>query len=286
MLFNINGDILSLEEARISPLDRGYLYGDGIFETMRSYGSEIFKLDEHLDRLYNSAQAILLDIPYSKEELITEIERTLSANKLTEEDAYIRISFSRGEAELGIDPTEATNPTLMIITKPLTSPSAELYEEGWEVVTVPTRRNHIETVNPRIKSCNFLNNILAKAEAKLFDADDGIMLNQQGYVTEGTVSNVFLVKDGILKTPPPSAGLLAGITRKVVIETADELGILVKEENLTRHDFYMADEAFATVTSVEIIPIVKMDDREIGSGKPGPITEKLFKNFPRPGSIV
>lgn len=282
MQVNINGELSSVEEARISPLDRGYLYGDGIFETMRSYGDEIFKLDEHLDRLYASAQAILLEIPYSKEELISEIERTLQANNLVGEDAYIRLSFSRGEAKIGIDPTVDVEPTLMIITKPLTPPSPKLYEEGWEVITVPTRRNQVAAVSPRIKSCNFLNNILAKAEAKLAGVDDGIMLNQQGFVTEGTVSNIFVVKDGILKTPPLSAGILAGITRRIVMDTADQLGITVEEENLTRHDFYTADEAFATVTSVEIIPVVKMDGREIGSGSPGRLTEKLFNNFPRP----
>ncbi|ADL13788.1 branched-chain-amino-acid transaminase [Acetohalobium arabaticum] len=281
MQVNINGEISPVEEARISPLDRGYLYGDGIFETMRSYGDKIFKLDEHLDRLYDSAQAILLEIPYSKEELISEIKRTLGANELVGEDAYIRISFSRGEARIGIDPTVDIEPTLMIITKPLTPPSPELYEEGWKVITVPTRRNQVATVSPRIKSCNFLNNILAKAEAKLAGADDGIMLNQQGFITEGTVSNLFIVKDKILKTPPLSAGILAGITRKTVMETADRLGITVKEEDLTRHNFYTADEAFATVTSVEIIPIVKMDGRLIGTGRPGAVTERLFNNFPR-----
>ncbi|SJZ81509.1 branched-chain-amino-acid transaminase [Selenihalanaerobacter shriftii] len=282
MQVNINKEIIPLEEARISPLDRGYLYGDGIFETMRSYGSKVFKLNEHLDRLYSSAQAILMEIPWRQEELAIEIKRTLEANDLSESDAYIRISLSRGEAGIGINPADAKEPTLMIITKPLSPPDPKLYEKGWEVVTVPTRRSQIETVNPRIKSCNFLNSILAKAEAKMVGADDGIMLNQKGFVTEGTVSNLFLVKDGILKTPPKSAGILAGITRKLVIELGLELELKVKEENLTRHDFYTADEAFATVTSVEIIPIVKMDNRLIGDGKPGPITREIFDNFPRP----
>lgn len=282
MQVNINGDITSIDKARISPLDRGYLYGDGIFETLRTYGSEIFKLEAHLDRLFASAKAILLEIPYTKEELKNQIKRTLGANDLLGKDAYIRISFSRGEAGIGINPNDASEPTLMVITKPLSPPSPELYTEGWEVVTVPTRRNHVETVDPRIKSCNFLNNILAKAEAKMSGADDGIMLNQQGFITEGTVSNLFLVKEKELKTPPASAGLLSGITREVVIELAPKLGVEVTEENLTRHDFYTADEAFATVTSVEVIPIVKMDDRIIGKGHPGPITRKIFNNFPRP----
>jgi len=282
MLVNINGEISSVEEARISPLDRGYLYGDGIFETMRSYGDKIFKLSEHLERLFASAKAILLEIPWSKEELKNEINRTLVANDLQKDSAYIRLSISRGESEVGISPMGANNPTLMIITKPLTPPDPKLHSEGWEVITVPTRRNHSETVSPRIKSCNFLNNILAKAEAKMSNADDGIMLNQQGFITEGTVSNIFMVKDGYLRTPPTSAGLLAGVTRQTVIDLARDLNFEVQEDNLTRYDLYTADEVFATVTSVEIIPIVKVDNRMIGEGKPGSITEKLFDNFPRP----
>jgi branched-chain amino acid aminotransferase len=282
MLVNIDGEILPVSEARISPLDRGYLYGDGIFETLRTYGREIFRLDEHLNRLFESAKAILMEVCYSREDLKREIERTLKANDLMGKDAYIRVSFSRGEAGIGINPFDAGEPTLMIITKELSPPDPELYEKGWEVITVPTRRNHVETVNPQIKSCNFLNNILAKAEAKTAGVDDGVMLNQQGFVTEGTVSNLFLVKDGSLKTPPISSGILAGVTRKIVIELALELGIEVKEENLTRHDFYIADEAFATVTSVEIIPIVKMDNRIIADGYPGYITKEIFDNFPRP----
>ncbi|KXS41321.1 MULTISPECIES: branched-chain-amino-acid transaminase [unclassified Candidatus Frackibacter] len=282
MLVNINGEISSVEEARISPLDRGYLYGDGIFETMRSYGDKIFKLSEHLERLFASAKAILLEIPWSKEELKNEINRTLVANDLQKDSAYIRLSISRGESEVGISPMGANNPTLMIITKPLTPPDPKLHSEGWEVITVPTRRNHSETVSPRIKSCNFLNNILAKAEAKMSNADDGIMLNQQGFITEGTVSNIFMVKDGYLRTPPTSAGLLAGVTRQTVIDLARDLNFEVQEDNLTRYDLYTADEVFATVTSVEIIPIVKVDNRMIGEGKPGSITEKLFDKFPRP----
>ncbi|MCK8824825.1 branched-chain-amino-acid transaminase [Fuchsiella alkaliacetigena] len=282
MLVNINGEIKPLAEARISPLDRGYLYGDGIFETLRSYQGQIFKLAEHLDRLFASAKAVLLDIPWSKEELTAQIEATVEANGLTEQDAYIRISLSRGEAGIGIDPAVEVEPTLMVIAKELETPGPEFYEQGWKVTTVPTRRNHNETVNPRIKSCNFLNSILAKAEAKLVGADDGIMLNQQGFITEGTVSNLFLLKDKQLKTPPLSAGVLAGVTREVVIELAPSLGLTVKEENLTRYDFYTADEVFATVTSVEIIPIVEIDGRVIGEGTCGPVTAKILKGFPRP----
>ncbi|MGM0471793.1 MAG: branched-chain-amino-acid transaminase [Bacillota bacterium] len=281
MQVNINGEITPVAQARISPLDRGYLYGDGIFETMRTYQGEIFKLAEHLDRLFASAQAIMLELPYTRDELQTELERTLAANDLVDQDAYLRLSFSRGESEGGIDPTGVDDPTLMVIAKPLADPQP-LAKKCWEVVTVPTRRNHPETINPRIKSTNFLNNILAKAEAKLVGADDGIMLNQAGFVTEGTVSNIFIVKDGKLKTPPLAAGILAGVTRELVIDLANSLDIEVSEVNLTRHDLYTADEVLATVTTSEIIPITKVDGREIATGEVGKVTELLAQNFPRP----
>ncbi|SJZ54076.1 branched-chain-amino-acid transaminase [Selenihalanaerobacter shriftii] len=273
----LNGELVAKEDAKVSVWDHGYLYGDGIFEGIRAYNGRVFRFDEHIKRLYESAKAIMLDIPLSKEEMEEAVIKTLRANELS--DAYIRLVISRGVGDLGLDPQKCPEPTVLIIASDIELYPPEFYEQGLEVVTVPTRRNIPEALNPRIKSLNYLNNILAKIEANRAGVLEAVMLNNEGYVAECTGDNIFIIKDGKLITPPTYVGALKGVKREVVMEVAPKLGLEVKEEVFTRHDLYIADECFLTGTAAEVIPVVKIDDREIGDGTPGDYTWDLIELF-------
>jgi branched-chain amino acid aminotransferase len=273
----ISGQFYDKAEAKISVYDHGLLYGDGVFEGIRAYGGKIFRLRQHLERLYNSAKAIWLEIPISREDLARAIRQTLELNGL--KDAYIRVVVTRGAGSLGLDPRKTSDPQVIIITDHIQLYPPEFYENGLEIITVSTIRNHPNAVNPRIKSLNYLNNILAKIEAIQAGCQEALMLNHKGEVAECTGDNIFVVTRGVLRTPPLDAGILEGITRNAVIELAQRAGIAVREEALTRHDVYTADECFLTGTAAEIIPVVKCDGRIIGNGKPGPITKQLRERF-------
>jgi len=273
----LNGKLLDRSQAHISVFDHGLLYGDGVFEGIRSYDGLVFKLKEHIDRLYESAHTIILEMPLTKQDVIRAVIATLKANNLR--DAYIRLVVTRGEGDLGIDPRKCKKATVFIIADKIALYPEKYYKYGLEIITVPTQRNTPEALNPQIKSLNYLNNILAKIEATACGVEEAIMLNAQGYVTECTGDNIFIIKKGVLITPPPYMGILKGITREVVMGLAEKSGILVREEVLTRHDLFNADECFLTGTAAEIIPVVKIDSRTIGDAKPGKITLKLMQGF-------
>lgn len=273
----INGQILPQEDAKISVFDHGLLYGDGVFEGIRAYNGKIFTLDQHLDRLYDSAAAIALQIPLTKEEMAHAIKKTMEANNLT--DSYIRLVVTRGVGKLGLDPNKCATPQVIIITDTIELYSKTLYEKGLDIVTVTTIRNHFSALDPKIKSLNYLNNILAKLESIQAGAGEALMLNKDGYVAECAGDNIFIIKNNTLLTPPESAGILIGITRNIVMELANEMEIQVKEELMTRYDLYIADECFLTGTAAEIIPVVKIDGRIIGTGKPGKVTLSLLKRY-------
>jgi branched-chain amino acid aminotransferase len=273
----ISGKLYDKDDAKISVYDHGLLYGDGVFEGIRSYGGKVFRLDQHLDRLYASARAIRLEIPLAKDAMAKAVRDTLQANGIT--DGYIRLVITRGAGYLGLDPRKTSNPQVIIITDHIELYPAELYEKGLAIVTASTIRNHPNALNPRIKSLNYLNNILAKIEGVDAGAPEALMLNHKGEVAECTGDNLFLVRRGELVTPPTDAGILEGITREAVIELARSAGHAVHEVALTRHDVYVADECFLTGTAAEVIPVVKCDGRPIGSGQPGPVTRELRKKF-------
>ncbi|MEK6715569.1 MAG: branched-chain-amino-acid transaminase [Candidatus Omnitrophota bacterium] len=283
MKIYLNGKLVDKNEAKISVFDHGLLYGDGVFEGIRSYNCLVFRLKDHIDRLYRSAQAILLDIPLSKEKIAAAIIKTLKANKL--KDSYIRVVVTRGEGDLGLDPRKCRQPSLFIITDNIAFYPAELYKRGLDIVTVPTRRNINEALSPQIKSLNYLNNIMAKIEAINFKVEEALMLTNEGYVCECTGDNIFMVRNGRLFTPPASMGFLAGITREVVLEIARKRNIPVFEEVLTRYDLFNANEVFLTGTAAEIIPVVKIDGRTIGLGKSGSLTLSLIEDFRRATKI-
>ncbi|MGE0535898.1 MAG: branched-chain-amino-acid transaminase [Pirellulales bacterium] len=274
---SINGRLIDKEDAKISVYDHGLLYGDGVFEGLRSYGGKVFRLERHLDRLYESARAIWLEIPIKPAELAKAVNETLRANAL--EDAYIRLIVTRGAGSLGLDPNRTSDPQVIIITDKIALYPAELYERGLEIITASTIRNHPAALSPRIKSLNYLNNILAKIEGLQAGCIEALMLNTKGEVAECTGDNIFLVRGGALLTPPLDAGILEGITRDAVIELARESGVEVREMPLTRHDVYVAEECFLTGTAAEVIPVVKVDGRAIGSGTPGPVTRDLRERF-------
>jgi branched-chain amino acid aminotransferase len=274
----INGKLYDKADAKISVYDHGLLYGDGIFEGIRVYEGKVFRLREHIDRLYESARAIKLEIPMSREQMIEAVTGTVEANRGLS-PGYIRLVVTRGAGYLGLDPRKATNPQIIIIVESITLYPPELYENGLAIVTVSTIRNHPNALNPRIKSLNYLNNILAQIEAVEAGCFEALMLNHKGEVAECTGDNIFVVKRGTLKTPPPDAGILEGITRRAVIDLAEETGLAVRETVLTRHDVYTADECFLTGTAAEVVPVVKCDGRVIGAGKPGPITRQLRERF-------
>jgi branched-chain amino acid aminotransferase len=273
----INGKLFDKENATVSVYDHGLLYGDGVFEGIRSYGGKVFRLEEHVDRLWSSAKAIMLEIPISKQAMARAIEDTLAVNEIT--DGYIRVVVTRGCGSLGLDPNRCSDAQVIIITDHIALYPEELYREGLEIVTVATMRNHPGAINPRIKSLNYLNNILAKIEGLKAGCIEALMLNHKGEVAECTGDNIFLVRDGKLLTPPNDAGILEGITRAAVIDLATEAGIDVREVSLTRYDVYIAQECFLTGTAAEVIPVVRVDSRPIGDGAPGPITRDLIARF-------
>ncbi len=273
----LNGKFVDASKAVVSVFDHGLLYGDGVFEGIRSYNGRIFKLREHIDRLFESAHTIMLRIPMSKPALIETVKQSLRVNRLR--DAYIRLVVTRGEGDLGLDPRKCTAPTVFIIADTIELYPKRLYEQGLELITVATQRNVPEALNPQIKSLNYLNNILAKIEAITAGYEEAIMLSHSGYVTECTGENIFLVRRTRLLTPPPYIGVLRGITRQTVMELGARARLDVREELLTRYDLFNADEVFLTGTAAEIIPVVKIDGRVIGGGKPGPVTRKLQQGF-------
>ena len=273
-LVYINGEFLPKSQAKISVFDHGFLYGDGVFEGIRSYDGRVFKLDEHIKRLYESAKSIGLDIPMSQAELKKTILDAMRTNDLRK-DAYIRVVVTRGIGDLGLDPLKCLKSSIIVIADQIS-----IYQvESLKAITASTRRNSVTALNPMIKSLNYLNNILAKMEANRANVEEAIMLNQQGLVCEGSSDNLFIIKDRVILTPPPTADILVGITRNTVIELAIEDGIKLKEEDITIHELYNADEAFFTGTAAEVMPLVEVDGRKIGNGKPGPITMRLIENF-------
>lgn len=273
----ISGKFYDKENAKVSVYDHGLLYGDGVFEGMRSYNGKVFRLAEHLDRLWDSAQAIWLKIPISREELTAAVNETLKLNGI--KDGYIRLVVTRGPGTLGLDPNKCPRPEVIVIADHIQLYPQELYDNGLVIITASTVRTSSAAVSPRIKSLNYLNNILAKIEGLQAGCEEALMLNAQGEVAECTGDNIFLVKHGELLTPPPDAGILLGITRNAVIELAEESGRKVRQAALTRYDVYTADEVFLTGSAAEVIPVVKIDNRVIGSGKPGPITKELTARF-------
>jgi len=277
MKISINGTLHDQDDAKISVYDHGLLYGDGVFEGIRSYGGKVFRLMEHLDRLWNSAKAIWLEIPMTKAEMARAIEDTLKVNGI--QDGYIRALVTRGAGTLGLDPSRCSNPQVIIIADKISLYPEELYRKGLEIVTVSTVRNHPAALSPRIKSLNYLNNILAKIEGLQAGCIEALMLNHKGEIAECTGDNIFLVRKGRLLTPPNEAGILEGITRDAVMQLAREESIEVAEIPLTKHDVYIADECFLTGTAAEIVPVVKVDSRAIGDGAPGPITGRLIQRF-------
>jgi branched-chain amino acid aminotransferase len=278
MKIYLNGQLVDKEKAVVSVFDHGLLYGDGVFEGIRAYNGRVFKLREHLDRLFNSARAIMLDIPMSKKAIEEAVLATLRANRL--KDAYIRLVITRGEGDLGLDPRKCPKPFMFIITDKIALYPAEFYEKGLSVITSSIRRNIPEALNPCIKSLNYLNNVLAKAEASRQNAPEAIMLNREGYVAECTGDNIFVLKENTLITPPTSAGALEGITRNIVMDIAkNKLKLLVKEELFTPYHVYIGDEVFLTGTAAEVVPVREIDGRRIGDGDPGKITLRLMKEF-------
>jgi branched-chain amino acid aminotransferase len=273
----IGGKLYDKGDAKISVYDHGLLYGDGVFEGIRSYSGRVFRLAQHIDRLYDSARSIHLVIPMSKSGMAQAVKDTLAANNLS--DAYIRLIVTRGAGSLGLDPRKTTDPQVIIITDSISLYPAELYEHGLNIVTAGTMRNHPSALNPRVKSLNYLNSILAKIEATNSGCLEALMLNHKGEIAECTGDNIFIVRRGVLHTPPLDAGILEGITRDAVIELARQAGYGVFERTMDRHDVYTADECFLTGTAAEVIPVVECDGRPIGSGKPGPVTNDLRQRF-------
>jgi len=273
----IDGKYYSERDAKVSVFDHGLLYGDGVFEGIRAYHGHVFKLKEHIERLFYSAKAILLEIPMSHSQLMKATVETCRANKLR--DGYIRLVVTRGVGTLGLNPRTCKKPSVIIIADKIQLYPPEYYKRGLDIITVPTVRNLHSALNPAIKSLNYLNNILAKIEANNAGVEEAVMLNAEGFVAECTGDNLFIVKNRALFTPPLSAGALYGITRQTVIELAEEAGLKVSEPNLTRYDLFNADECFLTGTGAELIPVVKIDGRVIGTGKPGPITRRLEEDY-------
>jgi branched-chain amino acid aminotransferase len=273
----IGGKLYEKNDAKISVFDHGLLYGDGVFEGIRSYSGRVFRLAEHVERLYESARAINLVIPMTQAAMAEAVVSTLKANSLV--DAYIRLIVTRGAGSLGLDPRKTTDPQIIIITDSISLYPPELYEHGLKIVTAGTMRNHPSALNPRIKSLNYLNSILAKIEGTNAGCLEALMLNHKGEIAECTGDNIFTIKKGELHTPSIDAGILEGITRQAVIDLAREAGYKVHERTMDRHDVYTADECFLTGTAAEVIPVVELDGRPIGDGKPGPITGNLLARF-------
>lgn len=277
MIIYFNGEFVDSNDAKVSVFDHGLLYGDGIFEGIRAYNGRVFKLKEHIDRLYESAHTLMLNIGISRREMTDVVLETVRRNKLT--NSYIRLIITRGVGDLGLDPRKCPACGVICIASEITLYPQSMYENGMEVITASTRRNPVDALNARIKSLNYLNNIMAKMEANRAGMLEALMLNHQGYVCEATGDNIFLVKDGALMTPPVSVGALKGITRDTVLELAKKEGIPTAEELFTLHDVYVADECFLTGTAAELIPITCVDSRTINEGKPGPVFNQLLSKF-------
>jgi len=276
MKIYFNGKFVGREEAKVSVFDHGFLYGDGAFEGIRSYRRRVFRLKEHVDRLYETLHTLMIQVSLSRKQMMQAVVDTLRKNGLS--DAYIRLVVTRGEGDLGLDPKKCFGrPNVIVITDKITLYPAALYEKGMEIITVPTVRNHPEALNPQLKSLNYLNNIMAKIEASAAGFNEAIMLDYQGHVAECTGDNIFIIKNGCLMTP--AQGRLRGITRDVVMDLARKDRISVSELTLSRHEVYNADEVFLTGTAAEIIPVVKVDGRQIADGRPGKITKKLIMQF-------
>ena len=273
----INGKYYDKDDAKVSVFDHGFLYGDGIFEGIRLYNKNVFKLPKHIDRLFRSARAIMLDMPWSKQEIMDAVCDACRTNNLTE--GYIRLVVSRGKGALGLSPRSCSDPQLIIIADQIQLYPDELYQNGLKAITVPTRRNSHAALPPMVKSLNYLNNILAKIEAQNLGYQECLLLNNEGYVAECSGDNVFIAFEGQLITPPVSAGSLGGMTRQTVIELAKKLGYELIEKPLTRFDVWTADECFLTGTAAKLIPLVELDGRKIGTGKPGEMTNNLIKAF-------
>jgi branched-chain amino acid aminotransferase len=275
---NVNGHITGERDAVVSVFDHGFLYGEGVYETLRTYNRRVFLYDRHVRRLRRSAQMIALDVPFTDEALAADIDRTIAAASVAGE-AYVRVLLTRGVGELTYDPSATPTPTVVVIVKPQIDPPPSTYTDGVRVAIVDIIRNHPRSVNPLIKSNNLMNSALAMQEALRRAAFEGVMRNYRGELTECTTANLFIVKDGIVRTPPLDAGLLAGITREFIFEIGRDIGVPVTEAVLHDEDLHEADEAFLTSTTREAVPIVQVDDRRIGSGKPGPVTITLLEAF-------
>jgi branched-chain amino acid aminotransferase len=278
-MVNVNGRISDEHEAVISVFDHGFLYGEGIYETLRTYNGRLFLFDRHMRRLRNSARLIQLTIPFTDDELARQICATIAATKLDGKEAYVRVLVTRGVGELTYDLKATPNPSWVIIVKALVEPPAEIYERGCKVVLVDIVRNHPGSVNPMIKSNNLMNQALAAQQAFERGAFDGVMRNYRGELTECATSNLFIVKTGTVLTPPVECGLLPGITRELIFEVGRDVGIEVREQALRDDDLFDADEAFLTSTTREVVPIVAVNERAIGGGKPGAVTRKLLRTF-------
>jgi branched-chain amino acid aminotransferase len=277
MKIYIDGQYYDQNDAKISVFDHGLLYGDGVFEGIRFYNRRVFKLEEHIDRLFDSAKAICLEIPVSREQLVSDLLECIAANDL--DDGYVRLVITRGIGDLGLNPRLCKRASVIIIATKISLYSDELYQRGLDIVTVATRRINSAALPPAVKSLNYLNNVLAKIEAMHANAAEALMLNDQGNIAECTADNVFVIKKGRIFTPPVTAGSLKGITRSVIFDLAAEADIPITEPDLTRYDVFTADECFLTGTAAEVVPVVRCDTRVIGDGKPGPVTLRLLKMF-------
>lgn len=273
----MNGRFVPEADARVSVFDHGFLYGDGVFEGIRAYRGRVFRLKEHIDRLFESAHSIMLPMPCNREEMTRAVVETVRANGL--QDAYIRVVVTRGTGDLGLDPRKCRTCQVVIIADRISLYPEEFYTQGLKVITVATRRNVAGALDPKIKSLNYLNNILVKIEANQAGMMEALMLNGDGFVTEGSGDNIFIYRRGMLITPPPYLGILEGITRAVVLDLARGEGIPVREAPFTRHDVYTADECFLTGTAAEVIPVIEVDSRTVGTGRPGPVTRRLTELF-------
>lgn len=277
MRIYIDGRYYSREDAKISVFDHGLLYGDGVFEGIRIYHGKVFKLREHIVRLYRSARTLFLDIPLDAEEMEKAVLDAVRVNE--KENGYIRLIVTRGEGPLGIDPATCPKASVIIIVGDIQLYPAEFYEKGIGIITAATRRVPSDTLDPRVKSLNYLNNIMAKIEARQAGCLEAVMLNREGYVAECTADNIFIVRNDELLTPEPRFGALDGITMRTILDLASSLGVMAREAALTRYDLYTADECFMTGTGAEVIPIIRIDSRMIGDGKPGPVTGRLIAAF-------
>ncbi len=273
----VAGKLVPAEQATVSVFDHGLLYGDGVFEGIRVYSSKVFLLEDHVKRLYESALAIRLVIPMSQTEMVDAVNHTVRENGIV--DGYVRLVVTRGAGSLGLDIRRTSNPQVIIIADTISLYPAELYETGMKLITASTIRNHPGALSPRIKSLNYLNNIMAKIEGTDAGTVEALMLNHNGEVAECTGDNIFIVKNGVLKTPPPDAGILEGITRNTVMKLAHEAGVPVQQCVMVRHDIFTADECFLTGTAAEVIAVISLDGRQIGDGRPGPVTRELLKRF-------